>query len=557
MDNLVNKPTKCLLVRPEFLRDTTFYNLTKVYSLLGAKAAAPPLGLLIVAALLPDNWELKLVDHDVAPLTDEHLAWADIVFVGGIGPQEKTILDVVMRAQALGKPVAVGGSGPTLQPDIYSEADFVVAGEAEDTIPLLLDDLRKGATSGLYVSARSVDLKQPVLPRYDLAQLDEYMFVGLNYTRGCPFTCEFCAQIEIFGRTPRTKTSDQVLEELQTLFDLGYRGMIDLGYDNLIGDPVKTTSVLRAMRDWGERHDYPFCYSTEATLNLAKHPELMRLMQENDFRYVFIGIESGDDDVLAQTKKGQNTIMPVAEAVKLFNQHGMIINTGLILGFDSESERSADNMLDMVQRTAAFPTLVLPLHALPNTQLSRRLEREGRLFGDGHIAMNTKQRTDTATTGLNFVTVRPRTDIQRDLARVLNQLYQPEQHFERVMRTATQLRPSGKHKPPLSKLLRLLPGVYEILTTMGVDKMTAPHFWRAIIKIALRNPRALEAVVALAVLNDNYAKQSVSYIEALEEQIARVEELGEQQFNELMVAGPGTDAAASAASRGDMSMSAG
>ncbi len=535
MKNLLTGPTKCLLVRPRFL-DQTFYNLNDVYRILGAKAAAPPLGLLIVAALLPDNWQLRLVDHDVTPLTEADLEWADIVFISGIAPQEEPMLEVVRQAKAKGKLTVVGGSGPTLQPDMYDSADFVVSGEGEDTVPRLLEDLGKGATRGRYQSMERADLRKPLTPRYDLAQLTDYMFIGLAFSRGCPFACEFCAQIEIFGREVRTMATEQVIAEMQLLYDLGYRGMIDFGYDNLIGNHSQAVEVLTAMRDWAGRHDHPFCYSTEATINLALNEDVLQLMKDNDFRYVFVGIESADDAVLEQTKKGQNTSVAPVEAVRIMNNYGLIVYTGLILGFDSETDQTAQNMLDMVQKTGAFPALVLPLHALPSTQLARRLANEERLFGSGDIPMNTDDRTDTATTGLNFATKRPRAKILRDLAHVLDQLYEPRNHYERVRYTARHLHTEYKFRPSLLKTLQLAKGFFKIAATTGLDKQTGPLFWTTLLRTMLTNRSAVEMVVGLSVMHTNYAAQSRSYIKALKQQADYVDQVGEEAFNAQMIA---------------------
>ncbi len=535
MKDLLKGRTKCLLVRPEFLTNT-FYNLTDVYALLGAKAAAPPLGLLIVAAMLPKHWDLRFVDHDVTPLKESDIDWADIVFVGGIGPQEETIMRVVRSAKAKGKLTVVGGSGPCLQAQLYEEADFVISGEAEDTVPEMLEDLGKGATSGTYKSGNRADMKTTVTPRYDLAHLDQYLMVGLQYVRGCPFNCEFCAQIEIFGRQPRTKTVEQVVSELQLLYDLGYRGQIDFGYDNLIGDPVHCAKVLEGMRDWAIRHDYPFIYSTEATINLAKDDKLLGLMRDNDFRYVFVGIESAEDEVLEQTKKSQNTTVSPIEACKTFNSYGMVVQTGLILGFDSEKETSADTMLKMVQETGAFPALVLPLHALPSTGLMRRLKEEGRLFGEGELRINRDDRTDTATTGLNFVTTRSRVAIMRDLVRVLKELYEPKNHYARLRLTTSWFKPAAKYKPNLKELLQLGKAGMKIFTSLGVDREIAPYFWPTLFRTFFTKPLALEMVVASAVMHSSYAYQARSYRRALEDEIAYVEKVGEDKFNEQMVA---------------------
>ncbi len=535
MTNLLTGPTKCLLVRPEFF-ENTFYNLSNVFRLLGARSAAPPLGALIVASLLPEHWQLRFIDADVDPLTDEHFRWADIVMVSGIGPQQQTILAVIERAHACGKPVVVGGAGPTIQPDIYvGKADYVVVGEAEGALPRLLEDLGKGVRSGVYKATEPANLREARVPRYDLARLDQYLFVGLNFTRGCPFSCEYCMQIEIFGRKPRTKTPAQVLRELQTLYDLGFRGMIDFGYDNAIGDIAKAEEVLTAMAAWSDAHGHPFYFSTEATMNLARQEKLLRLMRANDFRYIFVGIESGDGDVLDRTKKGQNTAMSPIDAVKTLNSYGIIVNTGLILGFDGEDRHTAGRTLDMVQKTGAFAALVLPLHALPNTQLAARLAREGRLFGGGMV-MNTNDRTDTATTGLNFVTQRPRTEVLRDLANVLEQLYEPKNHAARVALVVSQLEPNHAHKPPLAQVPKLALTFLRVARTIGADPKTRRHFWSGLLRALATNPAAAEMVIGSWVFNTNYAVQAKSYVAALREQIAHVESVGEADFNARRVA---------------------
>lgn len=525
---------RCLLVRPEFL-ENTFYNPRSMFRLLGGHSAAPPLGLLTVAAYLPDHWELKFIDGDNEPITDEHIAWADVLLISSKGPQEVPVRHLVERAHKRGIPVVVGGAGPTLQPDRYvGWTDYIVIGEAEAVLPKLIKDLANGETEGMYRGHGSVSLADARMPRWDLADLDQYMFVGMNYTRGCPFACEFCAQIEIFGRKPRTKSPEQIIAEHQRLYDLGFRGMVDFGYDNLIGDIKQTEAVLTAMRDWNRAHKHPFCYSTEATMNLARLPRVLELMRDNDFRYVFMGIESGDPEVLDRTKKGQNTSMSPAEAVRVLNEYGIVVNTGLILGFDGESPRSAENMLRMVQESGAFPTLVLPLHALPGTNLSKRLEKEGRLFMNGEIPKADDDRTDTAASGLNFVTARPRAEILRDLADVLDRLYEPDRHYKRLALTLSQLKTARKFVPPPRKMLRMAKSFKEIVKLVGVDRETAPHFWKTLLKAAITKPGAVEMVIGSAVMNANYRDQSRSYVKALREQIEEIGKIGEVAFNRRM-----------------------
>jgi radical SAM superfamily enzyme YgiQ (UPF0313 family) len=526
--SLLNDPIRCLLLRPEFL-DQTFYNMTEVLRLLGVKSSAPPLGLMVLGALLPKSWELRLVDGDVEPITDEQLAWADIVMIGGIAPQQIPMLALVDRAQNMGKPVVVGGSGPSLQPEVYRRADFVVSGEVEVVLDELLADLAAGKTSGTYRAARAADLSRAVTPRYDLARLDQYLFVGLGSTRGCPFNCEFCAQIEIFGRDPRYKSPEQVVAEMQCLYDLGFRGQIDLGYDNLAGDLNAARMILTAMREWSQHHGFPFFFTSEVTLNVARQPDLLELMRDNDFRYLFVGIESADDDVLNQAKKGQNTGMSVVEATRTLNEHGIAVNTGLILGFDGETDDTATQILSMVQATGAFPALVLPLHALPGTALHRRLTAEGRLFA-GSIEMNTDERTDTATTGLNFVTRRPRVAILRDLARLLEALYDPRSHHARVELVTRQLRPGRKYRAALTEILSL-PIIFARAAWFVLRAGEGLFFLASVFRTLLRNPEAIDVAVGTSVFNANYRLQARSYVAALRKQIAHVESVGEDSYN--------------------------
>ena len=533
MFKLGESAVRCLLVRPEFL-ENTFYNPREVFQLLGGCSAAPPLGLLTVAAHLPKHWELKFVDGDVEPITDAHLDWAQVLMITVMGTQELPIRQLIERAHARSVPVVVGGAGPALQPGLFKMADYVMAGEAELALPSLIEDIKAGVSKGTYRGDGMVDLTDAPLPRYDMARLDKYLFVGLCGTRGCPFDCEFCAQIEIFGRKPRCKPAARIIDEHQVLFDLGYRGQIDFGFDNLIGDPHQMEETLTAMREWNRSHGYPFFYSTEATMNLAKLPKILALMRDNDFRYVFMGIESGDEAVLNLAHKGVNTSMPPEEAVRIVNSYGIVVNTGIILGFDGESDTTAAKVLAMVQKTGTFPTLVLPLHALPNTQLAKRMAREGRLFKSGVIQNQNDDRTDTATTGLNFVTQRPRTEILRDLAHVLEQLYLPANHFARTKLATKQLKTARKFFPPPMKALRLLRAVVRIVGMLGFDRKTAPHFWPSFFRALVTNPGSLEMVVGLGAMNANYAKQSKSYVKALREQIAEVERVGEHAFNVSM-----------------------
>jgi radical SAM superfamily enzyme YgiQ (UPF0313 family) len=537
MDDLLTRRTRCLLVHPGF-SSNGFFNYSDVARFVGAKYSAAPLGMLTVAALFPQHWEFRLVDENVRPLVDADLEWADIVLTGGMLTQQKSVLTTIQRGHDHGLAVVVGGPDPTSQPLVYGQADFLVLGEGEVTIPLLLEDMGKGVRSGAYRSDLRADMAEAVVPRFDLIRFADYMRVGIQFSRGCPYNCEFCDIIELFGRTPRTKTAEHMVAELQALYDLGYRGHVDLVDDNLIGNKSKALEVLQAIGDWSRRHGYPFYYSTEASINLAKEQELLRLMKESDFRYVFVGIESPDEDVLAEAHKVQNRRVSVVDAVRTLASHGLIVNGGFVLGFDSETEHTAGNMIDLIQDTGICSALVSVLTALPNTQLSRRLEREGRLFAGGQLVSDGTADVDQTTGGLNYATIRPRAAILRDQARVYRQIYDPAQYYERVLRTATDLVPHHRYRPGFVRALKLAWAFVRVSVKAGLDPRTGLLYWKTLIKVLVRNPKALEAAISMAALYIHYARQSEFVIHALEGKAAHVEGCGEESYNQSMIATP-------------------
>jgi len=279
---------------------------------------------------------------NTAELDDSDIDWSDLVFIGGMLSQQVNSLKLVDRAHTRGKKVVCGGPDPTSQPEIYQKADYLVLGEGEDTIIPFLDDLEKGVESGWYFPHENKpDIATSPVPRFDLLNFDDYLMIGIQFSRGCPFNCEFCDVIELFGRTPRTKTTRQILKELDRLYELGYRGHLDFVDDNFIGHKGKAKEMLRAVKEWSELHDYPFFFSTEASINLADDEDLLRLMENVDFRYVFIGIESADEEVIRCSQKRQNLNRRLCEDLHKIYNHGMIVNAGFIVGFDNETSETA------------------------------------------------------------------------------------------------------------------------------------------------------------------------------------------------------------------------
>jgi radical SAM superfamily enzyme YgiQ (UPF0313 family) len=537
MDDLLARRTRCLLVHPGF-SSNGFFNYSDVARFVGAKYSAAPLGMLTVAALFPQHWAFRLVDENVRPLAEADLDWADLVLTGGMLTQQQSLLSTIQRGHDRGLPVIIGGPDPSSQPEVYRQADYLVLGEGEVTIPLLLEDLAKGARSGTYRSDRRADMAQAVIPRFDLIRFADYMRVGIQFSRGCPYNCEFCDIIERFGRLPRTKTAAHMVAELQALYDLGYRGHVDFVDDNLIGDRPRAIEMLQAVSDWSRRHRYPFYYSTEASINLAKDSELLALMQQSDFRYVFVGIESAEEEVLIEAHKTQNRRVDAVNAVRTLSSHGLIVNGGFVLGFDSETERTAGHMIDLIQETGICSALVSTLTALPNTQLSRRLAREGRLFAGGLlVATDRTTDVDQTTGGLNYATARPRTAILRDQIHIYRRLYDPDQYYRRIRTTAAQLVSHRRHRPSLVESIKLAVGFLKVSTRAGLNLRTGPLYWKTLFQVLVTNPGALQAVVSMAALYVHYTRQSAFVIDTLEDRIAEIERCGEDSYNQSMIAG--------------------
>ena len=426
-----------LLVYPRFAA-ATFWNFAATCELLGVKYPAAPLGLITTAAMFPPSWTVRLVDRNAEELTAANLDWADMVMTGGMLAQHNDTAEVIRIAQKHGKPVVVGGPAITSVPEAYLQADFQVLGEAEGILEKFIEAWTNGVRKGVFSAEKfTADVTKSPIPRFDLLKFDYYLHVGVQFSRGCPFTCEFCDIIELYGRVPRTKTAPQMLAELDRLYELGYRGHIDFVDDNLIGNKKAVKAFLPHLTRWLEEHDYPFEFTTEASLNLADDDELLKLMNAANFVGVFTGIESPNPETLVQMKKKQNTRRNIAESVHRIYAAGMFVTAGFIVGFDNEKAAMSEPMIDLIEEAAIPVAMVGLLYALPNTQLTRRLAKEGRLHAlpemvpDGH--------GDQCTNGLNFDTLRPRREILEDYKRVLDRIYDPVAFAGRLRRLSDML----------------------------------------------------------------------------------------------------------------------
>lgn len=481
-----------LMVFPRF-NQNSFWSLQAACDVYGARCPAPPLGMITLAALLPRRWNIRLVNRNAEELRPADLDWADMVMTGGMLPQRADSLHVIAFCQARGKPVVVGGPDAMSSPEVYAHAEFLVIGEAEGIITEFIDAWESGARRGCFRAEKfKVDITASPIPRFDLIDFSHYLYVGVQFSRGCPFNCEFCDIIELFGRVPRSKTNAQMIAELQALHDAGYRGHVDFVDDNLIGNKKALKKFLPALEAWQKETGYPFMFSTEASINLADDAELLDMMRRANFFAVFVGIESPDTETLIATRKKQNTRRSLAESVHKIYGAGMMVLGGFIIGFDTEKSGVAEGMIDCIEAASIPVCMIGLLTALPTTQLTRRLEKEGRLLPFSDINSG-----DQCTAGLNFTTLRPRRDILQDYKAVLEAVYRPAAYFGRVRTFGRMLRRPGHRATARPKVSSRERGaLLRLMWQMTIHRSgLARHFWRTFIDIARHNPSALELVV--------------------------------------------------------------
>ena len=439
----------------------------------GKKAYVPPLGLITVAALMPRDWPMKLVDGSFQTATQEDWNETDLVVISGTIVQLAGIIETVREAKSKGKIVAVGGPGVYhfQEAALEAGADFVVRGEGEVTVPLLLEALRREEFGIVIESSEPADLTCSPLPRYDLLDLSAYVDLSVQFSRGCPFRCEFCDVTLMFGRSIRTKNPEQILRELQRIYDLGWRRQVHFVDDNFIGRPVRTKALLTELIAWNDSHPRPLEFYTYASVNLAANPEVMKLMVRAGFTMVMLGIETTDRDVLKNSRKFQNTV-DLEEACAKINEAGLEIMALIIIGFDGENSGRDRRVIDFAAKTRIPEVVVSLLHALNGTALWERLKREGRLIetDDGKLG-------DWHNLEMNFVPTRPRDQIFQEFVNIHKELYEPGYYLDRAFDHFARMDPS-----PFQGTFNM-PDMYEmriLLTTLwkhGVVYPTRRKFW--------------------------------------------------------------------------------
>jgi radical SAM superfamily enzyme YgiQ (UPF0313 family) len=512
------------MIHPRFVGDS-FWAFGETARLYGARYTMPPLGLATVAALLPADWDVRLLDSNIEDVTDADILAADLVMAGAMLPQRPDLLAIIERVHRLGRPIVVGGPDVMSSPHVYDAADFRVVGEAEGVIDAFIAAWRDGAERGRFDAERfTADITQSPVPHFGLVKRQHYTQMSVQFSRGCPFTCEFCDIIELFGRRPRAKTNEQMLGELQAIYDLGYRGHIFFVDDNLIGNKKAVKAFLPELIRWQDEHGRPFDFSTEASLNLADDAELMAMMSRAGFLGVFIGIESPDENVLAATKKKQNTRRDIAESVHKVYANGLGVMGGFIVGFDEEKAPIGNAIADLIEEAAIPIAMVGLLYALPETELSRRLDREGRLHAlPADVRAAEHGVADQMTDGLNFETLRPRAEVLQDLRTVLDRVYDERTYHARVRRLADLLRFQDATIDLLrSGFWKNAAFVMRLCWRMGLTARSGKRlFWGTLLHAVRRDTRTLETVFLSLAAYTHIGPLSKRVVAMLDAEIAR------------------------------------
>jgi radical SAM superfamily enzyme YgiQ (UPF0313 family) len=478
---------KILCVHPPFA--ASYWGMEYSRCMVDKAGQLPPLGLLTVAALLPRAWEVRLCDMQVEPLRDADLAWADVVFLSGMLVQRAALLGVARRARAAGKTVVCGGPYASALPDeVEPEVDCVVVGEAEELMSTLCAAIAAGQLPRRLVAERRPDVALSPLPRYELLGSRRYHSMGVQWSRGCPFSCEFCDIIELYGRKPRYKTEVQLLAELDAIYKIGHRGAVFIVDDNFIGNKAAAKSLLRALKAWMAARGCPFDLYTEASINLAEDDELLDLMVAAGFSQVFIGIETPSKEALRETHKLQNAKVDLDAAVRTIAARGLEVMAGFIVGFDADDGAAVARQREWILRSPIPLAMSGFLMALPGTQLERRLKREGRLR-HGAGGDNFSRPT--------FVTRHDEAELLEAYAQLLEEIYEPRNLYARGSRSMDLCPKDPRaYRRPFADNMRFL---FASIWFQGLRGRHRAEYWRFLARTLLRSPGRIGRAVALAI----------------------------------------------------------
>jgi radical SAM superfamily enzyme YgiQ (UPF0313 family) len=520
----LGKRIKILMVWPKI--PDSFWTFTGMMRLLREKVVMTPLGLITVAALCPQGWDIRLIDQGVEDLSDADILWADLVMVSGMRVQRKGLEEVLTRARSLGRRTMVGGPYASGDPEaLLKLADHVVVGEPDELFDSIAKDLEEGSARRLYRIENKPDLTKTPVARFDLLKTDFYATMAIQFSRGCPFQCEFCDIIQLYGRKPRTKLPQQIIAELDTLLKLGWKKQVFIVDDNFIGNHRLALELARELEKWQQAHGYPLAFYTEASMDIARHPALIEAMVKANFLHVFVGIESASRESLVEAKKLQNLSLDPIDSIKIVQQGGLWVTGGFILGFDSDTPEIFEQQIDFVERAAIPWALVNFLHALPQTALHARMLREGRMIED-----SPNSRDGTAP---NFRPVLPPRVLLRGFQKTLTSIYDPTKYYERAWRSL-QAWQARKCQRPAQQ-----PGLVDIAKIMlrsiwhqGLRSSYRRAYWKYLLRLVTRCSTNLVKIwigFTILIAGHHFIPYAKEVVERVEGDIAEIndEELGQ------------------------------
>ncbi len=484
-----------LLLYPEY--PNTFWSFKYALKFVMKKAPFPPLGLLTVASMLPKDWQVKLIDMNVEKLKDKDLLWADFVFISAMSVQKKSADEVIKKCKEFKIKIVAGGPLFTSSPELFPDVDHFILNEAEITLPQFLKDLDEQNLQRFYTTNNWADISQTPLPRWDLVKLQKYSSMNIQYSRGCPYDCDFCNITVLYGRKPRTKTKDQVISELQNLFDSGWRGPVFFVDDNFIGNKRKLKDeILPAIKNWMNEKQFPFWFNTEASINLADDDKLIQQMVDAGFNQAFIGIESPADESLEECNKTQNRNRNLIESINKIQNAGIDVQGGFIVGFDNDPKTIFDDLADFIQQSGIVTAMVGLLNAPIGTKLHKKLQNENRLLKDF-----TGDNTDFS---INFIPKLEHEKLLSGYKKTLKRIYSPEEFYTRVIQF---LKVFNQNKKSPSKIqIRNLIALVKSIFILGIFDKGKFYFWKLFFWSLINKPSTFSQAILYSIYGFHFRK---------------------------------------------------
>lgn len=486
---------KILMINPEI--PSTFWSFKNALKFVSKKSSEPPLGLLTVAGMLPSHWQARLVDMNIRQLKDKEILWADYVFITGMIIQKESFQQVVSRCRSLGVKVVAGGPMLTLERSEFTGIDHMILNEAEVTLPQFIQDLESGCPKPVYSSDVFPDLDATPLPRWHLLEKNKYASMSVQYSRGCPFDCEFCSITVLNGRQPRTKNTRQFLNELESLYQFGWRGPVFIVDDNFIGHKKKLkTDFLPALVQWSKEKNYPFRFTAEVSMNLADDALLVDLLVQSGFEHVFIGIETPNMESLAECGKSQNLNRDMTVSVKKLQKKGLRVSGGFIVGFDHDPPAIFEHQIQFIKKSGIVTAMVGILNAPPGTKLFRRMKNESRLLG-----VMSGDNMDGST---NFITKMHPERLSEGYRKILQTIYSPREYYYRVKSLLQDFHPFSGIKTKVT--ICDIKALFRSMWILGVLEKGKRYYWKLFVYSLFRHPSKFPLAITMSIYGFHFRK---------------------------------------------------